>query len=106
METISFIIPIYGTEATILVAGLERLKMAKTSSFEFLLISDGARDELVAICRRFSREDKRFKLIEQANQGVSVARNTGIKAAKGDWLLFVDPDDLLADNFEEMLLKK
>lgn len=106
METISFIIPIYGTEATILVAGLERLKMAKTSSFEFLLISDGARDELVAICRRFSGEDKRFKLIEQANQGVSVARNTGIKAAKGNWVLFVDPDDLLVDNFEEILLKK
>ncbi|MCM0725799.1 glycosyltransferase [Latilactobacillus curvatus] len=106
METISFILPIYGTENSILEAGLERLKLAKTTSFEFLLISDGARDDLVAICRRFSEEDKRFKLIEQANQGVSVARNTGIKAAKGTWLLFVDPDDLLAEKFEEILLEK
>ncbi len=106
METISFIIPIYGTENTILIAGLERLRLAKASSFEFLLISDGARDELVEICRYFSEEDKRFKLIEQANQGVSSARNTGMEAAMGTWLLFVDPDDLLTDDFEKILLEK
>lgn len=99
-KKISFILPIYGTDLTLFESCLERLASLADLAYEFLLVSDGAAVDLVAICQRFVIQDERFRLIEQENQGVSVARNTGITNAKGTWIAFVDPDDLVSANFE------
>lgn len=102
-QTISFIMPIYGTEIEIFKQGLNRLKGFSAADYEFVLVSDGAAEELVQVCQQFGKLDSRFKLVEQNNQGVSVARNTGIEKAQGDWITFVDPDDLVATDFVEQV---
>lgn len=105
-KKISFILPIYGTETDVFKEGLVRLNQLTDSEYEFLLVSDGARSELIAICQEFVTLDARFKLIQQDNQGVSVARNTGISYATGRWLFFVDPDDLIVTDFEQVVADK
>ncbi|WP_413476753.1 glycosyltransferase [Latilactobacillus fuchuensis] len=102
-QTISFIMPIYGTEIEIFKQGLNRFQRFSATDYEFVLVSDGAAEELVEVCQQFVKLDSRFKLVEQDNQGVSAARNKGIEKARGDWIAFVDPDDLVATDFVEQV---
>lgn len=101
---VSFIFPIYGITSDVLLQGLNRAASIQMQSTEFILVSDGASDEVVDVCKKFIIEHKKFKLIEQKNQGVSAARNTGISAAQGRWVSFVDPDDLLDIHFGSSVL--
>lgn len=101
-KLITFIFPIYGIEPDILLQGLQKAANIKIESSEFLLISDGADQDSVELCRSFSKDHPRFKLIEQTNQGVSAARNTGINAAIGKWIAFVDPDDLIDEEINSI----
>jgi glycosyltransferase involved in cell wall biosynthesis len=90
---VSVILPVYGVEKYI--AEAVRSVLAQTfSDFELLIIDDGSPDRSVEICRQFT--DSRIRIIQQQNRGLSGARNTGIRYAKGEYLAFLDGDDLWA----------
>lgn len=66
------------------------------SDFECIIVDDGSTDESVLIAQTLTNEDTRFKLIAQKNSGVAHARNTGMRAASGCYLIFLDSDDILS----------
>ena len=92
----SIIIPVYNTEKE-----LERCVRSVTCQsfrdFELILVDDGSKDRSGAMCDSFSMEDSRIITIHQKNAGCSEARNTGIRASKGAYLIFVDSDDMWDD---------
>lgn len=92
----SIIVPVYNTEKE-----LERCVRSVTCqsfrNFELILVDDGSMDRSGTLCDGFSAEDSRIITIHQQNAGSSEARNTGVRAAKGNYLLFLDSDDLWDD---------
>lgn len=102
MVKISFILPVYRAEQYIeRVVGA--LKAQTLKEFEAIFVDDGSPDSSASLCRRLFREDERFKLITKENGGVSSARNTGLDAATGKYIFFVDPDDTLEAESAELL---
>ncbi|NEO69728.1 glycosyltransferase family 2 protein [Moorena sp. SIO3H5] len=91
MKTVSIIIPVYGVEKYIATA-VQSVINQTYQNFEMLIIDDDSPDESINICRQFS--DPRIKIIHQNNRGLAGARNTGIRNSKGDYLAFLDGDDL------------
>lgn len=95
---ISIIIPIYNAEAA-----LERMLVSVSKQtfgdYELLLINDGSTDNSEVICLEAQRNDKRIRYISQTNQGVSAARNLGIKESHGDYITFLDADDEIDTNY-------
>ncbi len=69
------------------------------------MIDDGSRDNSAAILNEISAADSRFRYIYQENQGVSAARNHGLAISKGRYITFIDADDILPENYLEMLMK-
>lgn len=90
----SVIIPVYNAEKYLDSSIESVLNQSSESAFEVILVNDGSRDGSAAICDRYAQRDARFLVIHQENQGVSAARNAGIAAAKGQYVLFLDSDDL------------
>ncbi len=72
---------------------LEQHQNQNFQDFEAIMVDDGSPDNSAQICQKFSAEDSRFKYVHQENQGVSVARNTGLKYAQGNtftlWILMI-----------------
>lgn len=64
-------------------------------NFEAILVDDGSRDGSLAIAKRYAAEDPRFRVVRRPNGGLGAARNTGVRAARGKYLTFVDSDDAL-----------
>lgn len=91
---ISIIIPVYNAEDYI-ARCVESIIEQDFTSFEVILVDDGSTDSSPLICDRYSATDSRFKTVHKANGGVSSARNAGINLAKGEYLMFVDSDDVL-----------
>jgi len=73
------------------------------TDIEIILIDDGSDDKSFDVISEYAQNNKRIKIIKQKNSGVSVARNAGIKAAKGDWLVFIDSDDYIDIDYCENL---
>lgn len=96
MELLSIIIPVYNM-VPYLELCLESILAQDFEDFEVLMIDDGSTDRSAEICRSYADKDARFRLIQQVNAGVSQARNTGLQEAKGDWIMFIDADDVLLD---------
>lgn len=92
MAKFSIIIPVYNVEKY-LDACVESVLGQSFSDFEVLLIDDGATDRSDAMCDDWAAKDGRIRVIHQENQGLSGARNTGIREATGDYLMFLDSDD-------------
>lgn len=99
---ISIIVPIYNV-AKYLNECLRSIQVQDYTDFEVLCVDDGSKDNSVEIALKFVEVDKRYKLYRQPNSGVSVARNTGIKYAQGDYICFVDADDMVAPNYLSVL---
>ena len=100
---ISVIVPVYNVE-TYLEECLDSIQNQTYTDFEVLLVNDGSTDGSKAICERYCQADKRFRLINQSNQGQSVARNTGVTASRGEFIAFVDSDDMILPNYLETLM--
>ena len=94
MPTVSVIIPVYKVERY-LDACVESVARQDFPDLEILLVDDGSPDGCPALCDAWAARDARIRVIHRANGGLSAARNSGIDAATGDFLLFVDSDDLL-----------
>lgn len=89
---ISVIIPVYNKNAYL--DNCLRSIVSQKVEWECVLVDDGSTDGSSELCEKWGESDARFVVIHQKNQGVSVARNTGIDASKGEWLYFLDADDI------------
>ena len=89
---LSVIVPIYNTEAYLPVC-LDSLLGIDGPCVEIVLVDDGSTDGSGKIADAYALEDSRIRVIHQANGGASVARNTGLEVARGEYILFVDSDD-------------
>ncbi len=99
---ISIIVPVYNT-GVFLKNCVDSILSQTLKEWELLLIDDGSTDESGSICDEYSRLDGRITVIHKKNQGVSVARNTGIGMAKGEYIGFVDSDDTIEPEMYEKL---
>lgn len=95
--TFSIIVPVYNT-GQYLDDCLKSISRQRFSDYELLLIDDGSQDDSGIICDEYARRDDRIKVWHQSNAGVSAARNFGIEHSQGEYIIFVDSDDEMADN--------
>ena len=93
----SVIIPVYNVESY-LQASLDSVLNQTFEDWEAICVNDGSTDNSAAILEEYGQKDSRFKIINLPNGGLSAARNTGVKAAAGDYVLFLDSDDWLESN--------
>ncbi len=103
MPRLSVIIPIYEVEPY-LAACLESVAAQTWRDLEAVMVDDGSRDSSALIAAAFAERDPRFRLISQENAGLGAARNTGVRHATGEFLAFLDSDDLLPVHALEYLL--
>lgn len=94
---ISVIIPVYNA-ADFLPRAVGSVLMQEFDDFEVILVDDGSTDGSAAICDEFAAHDERVRVIHKENGGVSSARNAGLDAAHGEFVMFVDADDAIKDD--------
>lgn len=99
---VSIIVSIYNVE-DYLEQCLDSIVAQSFSDIEIILVDDGGTDGSYDICSRYAALDERIILLHQDNSGVSDARNRGLGAASGDWIMFVDGDDWLTTDAVEIL---
>lgn len=100
---ISVLMPVYNVEKY-LEKTLESVRDQTYRDFEVIMVDDGSSDASGAICDKWASEDSRFRVIHTPNRGVSAARNTALSEVRGDYIFFMDSDDLiLPETFEELL---
>ncbi len=102
MPKISVIVPVYNVEKY-LHECINSILAQTFTDFELILVNDGSRDNSGAICDEYANNDERITIIHQKNQGQAAARNTAIAIAKGEWINFVDSDDLIHPQMLEIL---
>lgn len=93
MLAYSVIIPVYNAEKYLESCVQSVLQQKTELEYEIILIDDGSRDHSPELCDRLAKQDGRIRVIHQVNQGVSAARNAGLAAARGKYILFLDSDD-------------
>lgn len=93
---LSIIVPVYNVEPFLrkCVHSLEQQDLT-AERYEVILVNDGSTDHSGELCTELAKQYENIKVIEQENQGVSAARNTGMDAARGKYMMFVDPDDYI-----------
>ena len=100
MSEISIIIPVYNTRSY-LIECLDSVIAQTFNNIEIILVDDGSNDGSEKIVDEYALRDERIKVIHQKNQGLSAARNTGIKASKSPYIMFVDSDDYVDEKYCE-----
>ena len=103
---VSIIVPVYNVKEEYLHKCLESILAQTLPNIEIIIIDDGSTDNSFRICEEYAGRDSRIVLISQSNSGVSVARNKGIKAARGKWITFVDADDWIEAAMCELMVKQ
>lgn len=104
MELISIIVPIYNVKEAHLRQCIESILKQKYRELELILVDDGSENNAGIVCDEYQKNDSRIQVIHQKNQGVSAARNYGMKAAQGEWICFADSDDWMeADTLNEVI---
>ena len=94
MSVISVIVPVYNAE-NYLDRCIDSILAQSYTDFELILVDDGSPDRCGEICDNRAEKDHRIKVVHQENQGVSVARNTGLDHATGEYVFFCDSDDTI-----------
>ncbi len=103
MAKISVVVPFYNVDRY-LGAALESIARQTHSDLEVVMVDDGSTDNSTVIAKDFAARDPRFTLIQQQRQGPGIARNTGVRHARGRYLAFVDGDDLVDRHAYELLI--
>lgn len=101
---ISVIVPVYNVEKY-LTKCLDSILSQTYKNLEIILIDDGSTDKSGQMIDSYSKKYKNIKALHKRNGGLSSARNTGIKHAKGEWLVFIDSDDYIKNNFVARLFE-
>ena len=99
---VSVIVPCYNVEEYLRDC-LDSLLAQTYADFEVVCIDDGSPDDSIDIARALVGDDARFRFVEQENAGLSAARNHGLRIARGDYLTFLDSDDLYVPEALELL---
>ena len=102
MPKISVIVPVYKAEV-FLKDCIDSILSQSFSDFEIILVNDGSPDNSGKICDDYAQKHDCISVIHQENQGQAAARNHAMARAKGDWICFVDSDDLIHPNMLELL---
>jgi len=105
MNLITVIIPVYNTEKY-LDRCINSIINQTLMDIEILCINDGSTDNSLKILSDYANKDNRIRIISQINKGLSAARNTGIKAANGVYILHVDSDDWIESDMCEIMYKE
>lgn len=105
MIKVSIIVPVYKVPLEYLHACLNSLVSQSIHDCEFIVVSDGAPEAEYSVCEEYSQKDARFKIVKREHAGVSAARNYGIKLAQGEYVTFVDSDDIIQENAIELWYK-
>jgi len=101
-EKVCIIVPVYKVEKY-LNRCIESIVNQTYRNLEIILVDDGSPDRCPQMCDEWAEKDGRIKVIHKENQGLGMARNSGIETASGDYLMFVDSDDYLVANAVEVL---
>lgn len=101
---ISVIIPVYNTEKY-LRQSIDSVLVQTYSAWELILIDDGSADGSERICDEYALKDSRIRVYHTKNRGVSAARNMGLEHAAGEWIAFLDSDDLMLPNALETYVR-
>ncbi|WP_273851273.1 glycosyltransferase family 2 protein [Guptibacillus spartinae] len=99
---ISVIVPIYNAQLY-LSKCINSILNQSFFSFELILINDGSTDRSGEICDAYANEDNRVRVIHKCNEGVSIARNTGLNVSRGKYLMFADADDYVEKSWCKLL---
>ena len=102
MPRFSIIVPVYNVECYLPMC-IDSIRNQTFGDYEVLCVIDGSTDRSEAILRLFEHVEPRIRLIRKENGGLSSARNAGIREAKGDYLVFLDSDDMLSRKALETL---
>lgn len=94
---LSFIVPVYNAEAR-LSQCLQSLCRQDIEDFEIICVNDGSKDTSIDILRNFASKYQNIRIIDKENGGVATARNTGLDAARGEYIWFIDADDFIQEN--------
>ncbi len=100
---VSIIMPCYNAE-TYLQASVQSLMKQSYRNIEILLIDDGSQDRTLDLCNHMAKKDARIRVIHQENSGAGASRNRGMAEASGEFIAFLDSDDILLENAIETLL--
>ena len=104
-KLISVIVPVYNVEEY-LEECLDSIQCQTYKNIEVILVNDGSTDSSKDICEKYCEKDNRFKLFCQPNKGLSATRNRGMSESKGEFISFVDSDDILKEDMLEQLMKQ
>ena len=102
-DLLSIVIPVYNIESYI-GRCLDSLIVQTYSNLEIIVVDDGSTDNTLSIIKNYTKKDKRIFVIHKENEGVSIARLTGMKQAKGKYIGFVDGDDVVDSDMFEILM--
>lgn len=103
-QQVSVIVPVFNSAKSLGVS-LDSVLKQSYDNIEVLVVNDGSTDESLEVCYAYAKKDHRLVVIDQKNEGVSVARNVGLDAARGDYVIFLDPDDTFAENAIETMVR-
>ena len=104
MPQVSIVVPVYNVERYLSYC-LDTLRAQTLRDIEIICVNDGSTDRSAAIARAHAKLDSRVRVLEKENGGLSSARNAGIEASRGTYIMFVDSDDYLAENACETVLE-
>lgn len=104
MVVISVIVPVYNAEKY-LNRCIESILDQTFKDLELILVDDGSKDSSGDICEKYAGRDQRIKVIHQENKGQAAARNRGVFSAAGEWIAFVDADDMIQQQMLEYLYR-
>ncbi|MBQ6478102.1 MAG: glycosyltransferase [Erysipelotrichaceae bacterium] len=100
---ISVVVPVYNVEKYILPC-IESILKQSCQDFELILVDDGSKDRSIPIAKEYLQDKNiSYRIVEKENGGLASARNAGLKAAKGDYISFIDADDAISADFLERL---
>lgn len=101
----SIVLPIYGVEKY-LDRCINSIVDQEFKNYEIILVDDGSKDKCPEICERWKSKDERIKVIHKENEGLGLARNSGLDIAEGKYVLFIDSDDYILPGLLSELYKK